>query len=261
MHGFHIVDSDVCPEYASMSNYKSAICSDNFAMVQAQIVEELEGRYIVSSEKPKIVSALGAIPKSSGGVRLIHDCSRPSGLAVNDYALLGEKVRFQSVDDAFRLLYPGGYSAKVDLRSAYRSVKLHPSNFASTGLSWNFSGDDEPTYMFDTRLPFGGSLAPKIFHRLTQAVKRMMAHRGFDTVAYLDDFHIHEAIFQRCMEVVHTLVQLLWSLDLPLIGKKIEGPSTRITFLGIVIDSESFTLELPADKMYEFRVLLQQFAT
>ena len=37
-------------------------------MVQAQIVEELEGRYIVSSEKPKkIVSALGAIPKSSGG--------------------------------------------------------------------------------------------------------------------------------------------------------------------------------------------------
>ena len=80
-------------------------------MVQAQIVEELEeGRYIVSSEKPQIVNALGAIPKSSGGVRLIHDCSRPSGLAVNDYAPLGEKVRFQSVDDAVRLLYPGGYS-------------------------------------------------------------------------------------------------------------------------------------------------------
>ena len=66
-HGFHIVDSEVCPEYASMSNYKSATCSDNFAMVQAQIVEELEeGRYIVSLEKPQIVSALGAIPKTSG---------------------------------------------------------------------------------------------------------------------------------------------------------------------------------------------------
>ena len=135
-HGFHIVDSEVCPEYASMSNYKSATCSDNFAMVQAQIVEELEeGRYIVSSEKPQIVSALGAIPKSSGGLRLIHDCSRPSGLAVNDYSPLGEKDRFQSVDDAVRLLYPGGYSVKVDLRSAYGSVKLHPSNFAFTGLS------------------------------------------------------------------------------------------------------------------------------
>ena len=53
---------------------------------------------------------------------------RPSGLAVNDYAPLGEKVRFQSVDGAVRLLYLGGYSAKVDLQSAYRSVKLHPSN-------------------------------------------------------------------------------------------------------------------------------------
>ena len=113
---------------------------------------------------------------------------RPSGLAVNDYAPLGEKVRFQSVDDAIRLLYLGGYSAKVDLQSAYRSVKLHPSNFDFTGLSWNCSGDDEPTYMFDTPLPFGSSLAPKIFLCLTQAVKCMMAHRGYDIVAYLDDF-------------------------------------------------------------------------
>ena len=37
----------------------------------------------------------------------------------------------------------------------------------------------------------------------------MMAHRGYDKVAYLDDFYIHEATFQRCMEAVHTLVQLL----------------------------------------------------
>ena len=214
-HGFHIVDSEVCPEYASVSNYKSATCSDNFAMVQGQIVERAvveEGRYIVSSEKPQIVSALGVITKSSGGLRLIHDCSRPSELAVNDYAPLGEKVRFQSVDDAVRLLYPGGYSAKVDPRSAYRSVKLHPSNFGFTGLSWNSSGDDELTYMFDTRLPFGSSLASKIFHPFTQAVKCMMAHRGYDIVAYLDDFYIHETTFQRCMAAVHTLVQLLLSL-------------------------------------------------
>ena len=261
-HGLHIVDSEVCPDCASMSNYKLAIRSDNFAMVQAPIVEELEeGRYIVSSDKPQIVSALGAIAKSSGGVWLIHDCSRPPGLALNYHAPLGEKLRFQFVDDAVRLLYPGGYSAKVDLRSAYRSVKLHPSNFAFTGLSWNFSGDDEPTYVFDTRLPFGSSLAPKIFHRLTQAVKHMLAHRGYDKVAYLNDFYIHETTFQRCMAAVHTLVQLLRSLGFAINWKKIEGPSTRITFLGIVIDSESFTLELPDDKMYEFRVLLQHFAT
>ena len=121
MDGFHTVDSEVCPEYASMSNYKSATFSDNFPMVQAQIVEELEeGRYIVSSEKPQIVSALGAIPKSS----------RPSGLAVNDYAPLGEKVRFQSVDDAVWLLYPGGYSAKVDLGSAFWEL-TGPKNIPS----------------------------------------------------------------------------------------------------------------------------------
>ena len=35
----------------------------------------------------------------------------------------------------------------------------------------------------------------------------MMAHRGYDIVAYLDDFYIHEATFQWYMAAVHTLVQ------------------------------------------------------
>ena len=110
-----------------------------FGPVESQIIEEIsEGRYIVTDGPPRLVSAIGAIPKSSKGVRLIHDCSRPRGCAVNDFAPLGAKVRFQSLDDAVELLQPGGYSAKVDLKSAYRSVKIHASNFPFTGLSWVF---------------------------------------------------------------------------------------------------------------------------
>ena len=260
--GFHIVDASVLPDYVQMSNYKSATCSDNFGPVESQIIEEIsEGRYMVTDEPPRLVSALGAIPKSSKGVRLIHDCSRPRGCAVNDFAPLGAKVRFQSLDDAVELLQPGGYSAKVDLKSAYRSVKIHASNFPFTGLSWVFSGHDDPTFMYDTRLPFGSSLAPKIFHRLTQAVKRMMAQRGYRIVAYLDDFYIHAPTFDECNEALHTLVELLRSLGFAINWNKLDGPATRITFLGVVIDSLSFTLELPSHKLTEFQVLLQQFAS
>lgn len=46
-------------------------------------------------------------------------------------------------------------------------------------------------YLKDTKLPFGAKLSPGIFHRLTQAVRRMMARRGFNLlVVYLDDFLI-----------------------------------------------------------------------
>ena len=43
------------------------------------------GNHEVVSEPPNIISPMGAIPKSDGGVRLIHDCSRPDGLSVDDY--------------------------------------------------------------------------------------------------------------------------------------------------------------------------------
>ena len=44
-----------------------------------------------------------------------------------------------------------------------------------TGLIWELGG--KTVFMKDTRLPFGASLSPGIFHRLTQAGKRIMARK------------------------------------------------------------------------------------
>ena len=46
------------------------------------------GNYIITETKPKLVSALGAIPKpKSEDIRLIHDCSRLIGNSLNDIAM------------------------------------------------------------------------------------------------------------------------------------------------------------------------------
>ena len=37
------------------------------------------------SDPPDIIGPIAIIPKPDGEIRLIHDCSRPEGLAVNDY--------------------------------------------------------------------------------------------------------------------------------------------------------------------------------
>ena len=60
------------------------------------------------------------------------DCSQPSGDAVNDYADI-ESFKYQSLEDALKLLKPGYYMAKVDLHHAYRSMAIHPKNFHATG--------------------------------------------------------------------------------------------------------------------------------
>ncbi len=78
-----------------MDNHKSAI--QNGEQVLAQIREEIaHGNYQVTVTKPHLVSALGAVPKRDGNIRLIHDCSMPPGRAVNDYASPEEKMKFQS---------------------------------------------------------------------------------------------------------------------------------------------------------------------
>ena len=73
--------------------------------------------------------------------------------------------------------------AKLDLSSAFRYVKIHSGNHEATGLKWTFSGDSEPTYLIDSRLPFGASRSPQIFNDVTQAVCRIMRH--MDTTTWL----------------------------------------------------------------------------
>ena len=76
--------------------------------VEQTLLEEVAyGNDVITDMKPTIVSPLGAVPKpESDEVRLIHDCSQPSGDAVNDYADT-ESFKYQSLEDALKLLKPG----------------------------------------------------------------------------------------------------------------------------------------------------------
>ena len=163
---------------AHQDNYKSATNANAKSAVEQTILSEMAiGNYVISDGKPTIVSALGAIPKpDSSEVRLIHDCSRPPGRGLNDY-IQSQSFKFQTLDDV-KLLRPNYFMAKSDLRHAYRSVPIHLSNFAATGLKWQFAGDNHFTYFYDTRLPFGAKSSPEIFHRLTQSVRRMMVRHS-----------------------------------------------------------------------------------
>ena len=196
---------------AEMENYFSATGPAVRDKVEATLLEEISaGNYVVTDVKPTIISVIGALPKpATEEVRLIHDSSQPKGSAVNDYPDT-EHFEYQSTDDAIKLLKPGFFLARVDLRHAYRSVNIHPSNYAATGLKWHFSNTKSFTYLTDTELSYGGRRPPGIFHRLTQACRRFMAKRGYRAiVVYLDDFFVIGATYAECMEIFTCLIELL----------------------------------------------------
>ena len=244
-----------------MQNYKSATNPITKPIVEQTIRDEIsQGNYMISATKPTVVSALGAIPKpNSSEVRLIHDCSRPHGQAVNDF-ITTRSFKFQTLDDAIKLLRPNYFMAKIDLKHAYRSVPIHPANYQATGCKWRFVGDDFDTYFYDTRLPFGAKSSPEIFHRLTQAVRRMMAKRGFDDiVVYLDDFLVVGPTLAECTQAYDTLLTLLQDLGFTISRHKLVAPAQQLTFLGVQLDTVSCTMTLPHDKLIEFQALVSSF--
>ena len=206
-------------------NYKSATSNVVCGKVEKAIREEIQrGNYIITSEKPTIVSALGAIPKpDSDNIRLIHDCSRPQHSNLNLYTGTQHHYSYVTVDNAVSLIKNNAYLAKIDLKSAYRHVPIHPSNTA-TGLAWRFRGDNTLTYLHDCKLPFGAAQIPEIFHRLTQAIMRMMDRRGFTVLAYLDDFLIISDTALECQQAYQELIKLLSELGFQINWDKAVGP-------------------------------------
>ena len=246
-----------------MHNYLSATGTAVRDKVEQTLLDEIAlGNYVISETKPTIVSALGAVPKpDSEDVRLIHDCSQPEGSAVNNYADT-ESFKYQTLEDAVRLLKPGYYMAKIDLHHAYRSVSIHPSNYKATGLKWKFkSNPHKVTYLIDTRLPYGGKRAPEIFHRLTQSVRRMMAKKGFRAlVVYLDDFLIVGATYAECLEAFNYLLELLQDLGFEISWHKVVSPTQVLIFLGVELNTVSQTMSLPQHKLVELQAFVLGFA-
>lgn len=141
------------------------------------------------SEFPQVhTSRFGVIPKGSTGKwRLILDMSSPEGLSVNDgiqEALCS--LSYVSVEDATKGVVAkgrGALLAKVDVKSAYRNVSIHPDDRWLMGMLW------EGGLYIDTALPFGLRSAPKIFTAIADAVEWVVKQEGVDFVLhYLDDF-------------------------------------------------------------------------
>ena len=95
-------------------------------------------------------------------------------------------LSYVSVDDAARLIMahgPGAALAKIDIKSAYQIVLMHPEDRHLLGMKW------EGSLYVDTCLPFGLRSAPKIFTAMADAVEWIVKQKGVhDVIYYLDDY-------------------------------------------------------------------------
>ncbi len=206
------------------------------------------------------ISRFGVIPKghNTGKFRLITDLSHPAGNSIND-GLDPHlcSLTYTSVEEVAAEASRSGQGAllvKVDIEAAYRLVPVHPQDRVLQAVKW-----DDAVFI-DPMLPFGLRSAPKIFNAVADALQRHLIQAGVERFHYLDDYIlVGPPHSQVCQTQLQILLDECARLGVPIADHKTEGPATKVTFLGIVIDTVKEELRLPQDKLTRLTSLLAEW--
>ncbi|KAL5457463.1 hypothetical protein EMCRGX_G034726 [Ephydatia muelleri] len=165
-------------------------------------------------------------------------------------------IHYSSVDDTVALLSQYGQDAlmaKVDLKAAFRLIPVRAADWVHLGICWR------DQFYVDTCLPFGLRSAPALFNHYAEALHWIMANRhGAQLLHYLDDFLlVGPPGRDTCQEAMSRMLMVCDHLGIPVASEKLEGPTTALTFLGIVLDTSAKQLRLPPDKLEELTGLIR----
>ena len=186
--------------------------------------------------------------------RVIVDLSYPHGASVNSGVdpdmYLGSEflLTLPSIDYITNKVLELGKDSliyKIDISRAFRHIKIDPRDYNLLGLKFD-------SYYIDTCLPFGFRHGSAIFQRVSDAIRYMMLHKGYHVTNYIDDI-IGQATLSQAEAAFDTLYDLLGELGLDISEKKLVRPSTKASCLGVVINTQDFTVSVPEDKLDQIR--------
>ena len=207
------------------------------------------------------INRFGVIPKKyqPGKWRLITDLSYPEGTSVNDAidpALCS--LTYTSVDEVAAIaaaLGRGAQLAKIDVKSAYRLVPVHPGQRHWLGMQW------QGKVYIDGMLPFGLRSAPKLFNAVADALEWCVVQQGVRLIYhYLDDYVVLGSPgTEECGNYLFILQRVCHELGVPLAPEKQDGPAEVLTFLGIEINTIRQELRLPVEKLQRLLQMVNEW--
>jgi hypothetical protein len=196
--------------------------------LKAQLKELLESGFIQPSKSPFGASVL-FVKKKDGSMRMCVDYRDLNRITIkNRYPL-------PRVEELFDRLRGAKFFSKIDLRSGYHQVRIHP--------------DDVPKTAFRTRyghfeflvLPFGLTNAPATFMHLMQSI--FGPHLDVFVIVFLDDILIFSKTENEHKQHVRKVLELLRKHKLFAKKSKCEFFQQSVSFLGHVVSAEGISME------------------
>lgn len=189
------------------------------------------------NEEGQFVSTMFTVPKPDGTRRPI--------LNLRKLNLFVESPHFkmETIKNVSDLVTKDCFMAVVDLKDAYHAVPMGEISQKYLKFRWNGQ-----LYTY-TCLPFGFSLAPYLFTKLTKPIVAKLRSQGVIVLAYLDDILIFGNNYDECMTNMEKIISPLQKLGFTINREKSQLlPSKIVRYLGFMINSGNMLLSLPEEK-------------
>ena len=215
-----------------------------------------------------IQSPVGLVPKGDNDTRLIFHLSHPrDGGSVNG-CMPKElcTVRYCDFTQAIQACMELGITCKLgksDMKGAFRNLCMKPSQFYLLVLKARSPLDGRMYYFIDKCLPFGASISCAHFQKFSDTEAHIMRYKlGLPRdhkipVNYLDDFLFAAITKAICDGQLEVFLKVCKEINFPVAIDKTVSSTTRIIFLGLLIDTIAQIISIPVYKVARARELVE----
>ena len=217
--------------------------------------------------KNYIQSPIGLVPKDNGtDSRLIFHLSYPkkpnsTSINANTPAHLC-KVKYPEFSDAIlRCLEEGSeivYLGRSDVQAAFRNLGISKRFWRFLILKARSPLDGKWYWFCDKNLPFGAAVSCKLYQEVSDCVAHIIKFRtGKKPVNYLDDYLFAAIHALLCNRQLECFLSICDQIGLPVSMKKTFWASTRMIFLGFLIDTVLRLVMIPIEKVSRAKNMIE----
>lgn len=160
----------------------------------------------------------------------------------------------EDICSAKNLVSQGAYTSSIDLKDAYFLVPVHEKY--RKYLRFKFQ---EKLFQFKC-LPFGLCTSPYVFTKIMKPVMHKLRTMGILSIIYIDDILCIHRYYNDCLNNVKVTINLLEQLGFIInYSKSSLLPNQKCKYLGFIINSLDYRLELTEKKKFQIMNITNQF--
>uniref|UniRef100_A0A388MA01 Reverse transcriptase domain-containing protein n=1 Tax=Chara braunii TaxID=69332 RepID=A0A388MA01_CHABU len=196
--------------------------------LRKQLDELLKKGWIRPSSSPFGAPVL-FVPKKEGELRMCIDYRGLNAITVKNAEPLPR------IDDLLDRVEGAKYFSKIDLKSGYHQIEVHPDDQYKTAFRTRYGH-----YEFIV-MPFGLTNAPATFQRCMNDLFRPWLDKF--VVVYLDDILVFSRTLEEHRGHLRQVLEKLREANFKINAKKCDWAKTQVLYLGHVLDGDGVKRE------------------